>query len=105
MFVRPLPPSHACTAGAFSAALNLYKGNFSAALFANSTPIPPPFKLSMPVLAVHPKGDAWCLEGQMLASKVAVEDAAWQYRQVDGGHWFFVQEPDVLNKLLLDFLG
>jgi hypothetical protein len=41
----------------------------------------------------------------MLASKVAVEDAAWQYRQVDGGHWFFVQEPDVLNKLLLDFLG
>lgn len=59
----------------------------------------------MPVLAVHPTGDAWCLEGQMLASKIAVEDSAWQYKQVDGGHWFFVQEPGVLNKLLLDFLG
>jgi hypothetical protein len=57
-----------------------------------------------PVLAVHPAG-CLCFEGQMVASKVAVEDAAWQYKQVDGGHWFFVQEPDALNKLLLDFLG
>jgi pimeloyl-ACP methyl ester carboxylesterase len=83
----------------------LYRGNFSAALFANTTPIPPPFKLSMPVLGLHPSGDVWCLEGQMKASQLAVEDSCWQFKSVPGGHWFFVEEPEALNKLLLEFLG
>jgi pimeloyl-ACP methyl ester carboxylesterase len=93
------------TAGALSAALNLYRGNNTAAMFAQLDPMPPPFKLPMPVLGIHPKDDRACLEGQMRASEVAVQEGKWTFKQVPGGHWFFVQEPDTLNKTLLNFLG
>ena len=93
------------TAGALTAALNLYRGNFSVELFGNLTPVPPPFKLPMPVLGVHPKDDWGCLEGQMKASEIAVQEGKWTFKQIPGGHWFFVQEPDTLNKLLLEFLA
>jgi pimeloyl-ACP methyl ester carboxylesterase len=93
------------SAGNFTAGLNLYRGNFNAQVMGNNTPVVPPFKLSMPVLAVHPEQDSYCLEPQIKASKDVVAEGCWQYKVVPGGHWFFVQEPDVLNKLLLDFLG
>lgn len=103
-------PCHMCTyslspAGNFTASLNLYRANFSAQVMGNTTPVLPPYKLSMPVLAVHPEKDSYCLEAQIASSKDVVAEGCWQYKSVPGGHWFFVQEPDVLNKLLLDFLG
>lgn len=67
--------------------------------------MPPPFKLPMPVMGVHPQQDWACLEGQMKASEIAVEEGKFQFRQVPGGHWWFVQEPEALNKLLLEFLA
>jgi pimeloyl-ACP methyl ester carboxylesterase len=92
-------------AGNFTASLNLYRANFNAQVMGNSTPVLPPYKLSMPVLAVHPEQDSYCLEAQIASSKDVVAEGCWQYKRVPGGHWFFVQQPDVLNKLLLDFLG
>ena len=91
--------------GALSAGLNIYRANISLDSFAQTLPTPMPFKLSMPVLGVHSDGDAYCLAGQMEASKDVVEDGCWESKSVPGGHWWFVEAPDTLNTLLLDFMG
>jgi len=80
----------ACAAGALTAGLNLYRGNFSAQSLGITTPIQPPHKLTIPVLGVHSDQDAYCLEGQMLASKTVVADGCWRH--------------EVVTQLLLGFL-
>lgn len=90
--------------GALSAGLNLYRGNFSAQVMGNTSPTLPPHKLNKPVLAVYSDQDAYCLEGQMLASKDVVAEGMWRYERLPGGHWFFLREPGPFNALLLDFL-
>lgn len=92
-------------AGALTAGINIYRGNFTAESLANLTPMPPPFKLPMPVLGVHLIHDCACLEGQMRASEIAVQEGKWTFKQVSGSHWFFVHEPEKLNKMLLEFLA
>lgn len=54
-----------------------------------TSPTLPPHKLNKPVLAVYSDKDAFCLEGQMLASKDVVAEGMWRYERVPGGHWFF----------------
>jgi hypothetical protein len=92
-------------AGSLTAGINIYRGNFTVVSFANLTPTAPPFKLPMPVLGIHPKDDLACLDGQMRASEIAVQEGKWTFKQVSGSHWFFVHEPDSLNKMLLEFLA
>jgi len=91
-----------CAAGALTAGLNLYRGNFSAQSFGVTTPIHSPHQLTMPVLAVHSDKDAYCLEGQMLDSKIAVADGCWRHEVVPGVGP--VEKPDTVTQLLLNFL-
>lgn len=101
----PLPLLPHC-AGALTAGFNLYRGNYKAQSFGSTEAVKLPRQLTMPVLGIHGAKDAYCLEGQMVASRAAVADGCWHYHQVPNvGHWLPLHAPDVVNKLLLDFIG
>lgn len=64
-----------------------------------------PHQLDLPVLAAYGDKDAYCLEGQMLASAQLVAEACWQYERLNGvGHWLPTEAADTVNRLLLAFL-
>lgn len=61
--------------------------------------------VKVPVMGIWSDGDHALSRKQMFISGEYV-DAPWRYEQVDGAsHWLQLDEPQAINKLLLDYLA
>jgi pimeloyl-ACP methyl ester carboxylesterase len=64
-----------------------------------------PPQIMVPTLGVWSSGDRHQAETMMKTSDRFVEPGKWSYRRIDGAsHWMQLDEPDYVNKLLLDWL-
>jgi pimeloyl-ACP methyl ester carboxylesterase len=88
--------------GALTASLNWYRANLPpTALIEPALEIP---AVSAPTLGIWSSGDFALTEAQMSGSAAHVT-GPWRYERVEGaGHWLQLEQPDVVSKLLLDFL-
>jgi len=92
--------------GALTAGLNWYRAAFMPpAPGEPSLPALPAWdKVKSPTLGVWGEGDPFLLEPQIAMSAPAVA-ATWRYERISGaGHWLMLDQPDTLNRLLLEFL-
>ena len=89
--------------GALTAALNWYRANMGPERELAKPVLIPAVKL--PTLGIWSSGDAYLTEKPMLASEAFVT-GEWQYQRIDGAsHWLQLDEPDRVNKILLDFFA
>jgi pimeloyl-ACP methyl ester carboxylesterase len=88
--------------GSLTPALNYYRANVPAESWVEEPPKYPP--VQVPTLGIWGSGDPACLEAQMIGSAEHVA-GGWRYERIDGaGHWLQLEAPEVVNRLLLDFL-
>jgi pimeloyl-ACP methyl ester carboxylesterase len=92
--------------GALTAGLNWYRAALTP-LSPDEAPLPllPPWdRIRIPVLGVWSDQDPFLLEPQMALSGGVVHPP-WRYEKIIGaGHWMMLDQPERLNRLLLDFL-
>lgn len=83
-------------------ALNWYRANVPAeSLIAPPLVFPP---VQPPTMGVWSDGDRFLSEEQMTASEHFVH-GSWRYERLTGpGHWMQLEAPDVVSRLLIDFL-
>jgi pimeloyl-ACP methyl ester carboxylesterase len=90
--------------GALRSALNWYRANAhpAASLAAGGdSPFP---SVRARTLGLWSSGDAYLTEAQMVGSAPYVE-GPWRYERIEGAsHWFQLDRPAHVNRLLLDFL-
>jgi pimeloyl-ACP methyl ester carboxylesterase len=88
--------------GALTASLNWYRANLPpAALIEPPLEIP---SVAAPTLGIWSSGDFALTEAQMSGSAAHVT-GPWRYERVEtAGHWFQLEQPEQVSKLLLDFL-
>jgi pimeloyl-ACP methyl ester carboxylesterase len=89
--------------GALAASLNLYR-----AILPPASLVEPPLELppvQAPAMGIWSSGDLALTEEAMTGSAAHVA-GPWRYERLDGvGHWMQLEAPEVVNALLLDFLG
>ena len=90
--------------GALTSALNWYRANLPVqALFGRSGgPQLPMVKAD--TLGIWSTGDLYLTEDAMTRSEQRVQ-GRWRYERFEGSHWVPLDEPDRLNRLLLEFLS
>ena len=88
--------------GALTASLNWYRANVAPrTLVEGIIEIPP---VGAPTLGIWSSGDIALTEVQMSGS-VPFVSGPWRYERLEGvGHWMQLEQPDVVSKLLVDFL-
>jgi pimeloyl-ACP methyl ester carboxylesterase len=85
--------------GRLTAALNYYRANLGVILARDYV------RLTMPILGIHSSGDRFLAARQMRDSAKWV-DGPFRYERLDGAsHWLQLDEPERVNRLLLDFLA
>jgi pimeloyl-ACP methyl ester carboxylesterase len=91
--------------GALTASLNWYRANNPARrLLGRASGALPPVPSHVPVLGLWSDGDAYLIEAQMRDSGRYVA-GPWRYQCVTGaGHWLQLDQPDVVNDLLVSHL-
>ena len=92
--------------GALTAGLNWYRAAFMPREPGEpaSEPLPPWEQVRSPTLGVWSDGDPFLLEPQVALSGPFVA-GPWRYQRIDGaGHWLMLDQPDAVNRLLVDFL-
>ena len=91
---------------ALTAALNWYRAAFTRPP-PDEAPLPQLAawdRIRLPVLGVWGDEDPFLLEPQMTLSAAVVE-APWRYERISGaGHWMMLDQPEALNRLLVEFL-
>jgi len=88
--------------GRLTAGLNWYRANIPPEAFVGAPLELPP--VQAPTMGVWSSGDIALTEAQMTGS-TAFLTGPWRYERVEGvGHWMQLEAPDVVNRLLLDFL-
>jgi pimeloyl-ACP methyl ester carboxylesterase len=88
--------------GALTAALNWYRANVPAERLLGPPPNLP--LVAAPTMGVFGTADVALTEDAMVKSASRVS-GPWRYERLEGvGHFIPLDEPDRLNKLLLDFL-
>ena len=89
--------------GALTAALNWYRANtrgWGGLHSGLSYPL-----VNIPVMGIWSSADPFLKEKQMQESRINVS-GPWRYERIDGaGHWFMLEKPAVVNRLLLDFFN
>jgi pimeloyl-ACP methyl ester carboxylesterase len=89
--------------GALAASLNLYR-----AILPPASLVEPPLELppvQAPAMGIWSSGDLALTEEAMTGSAAHVA-GPWRYERLDGvGHWMQLDAAEVVNALLLDFLG
>jgi pimeloyl-ACP methyl ester carboxylesterase len=89
--------------GALTAGLNWYRANMSIERLAGPPPDLPP--ILAPTLGVFGARDPYLTEEAMARSGETVR-GPWRYERFDeAGHWIQLDAPDLLNALLIEFLG
>ncbi|WP_256833232.1 alpha/beta fold hydrolase [Parageobacillus thermoglucosidasius] len=88
--------------GALTAALNWYRANLAPGILP-ALPLQMP-NIQVPTLGIWSSGDALLTEEQMIRSGEKVT-GFWEYVRVEGAsHWLQLDRPDIINKLLIEFL-
>ena len=88
--------------GSLVSGLSLYRANLAPAGLVGPPPEFPP--VVAPTMGVWSSGDFALTEVQMTGSSKYVT-GPWRYERVEGpGHWMQLEEPEAVNRLLLDFL-
>ena len=88
--------------GALTAALNWYRANLPPRRLLGRSNLP---AVQAPTLGIFGSRDLYLTEDRMRRSAEHVS-GPWRYERFEGsGHWVALDEPDRLNKLLLEFLG
>lgn len=88
--------------GALTAAMNWYRANLMPESLP-SMPLEMP-NVQAPTLGIWSSGDELLKEEQMVRSEEKVT-GSWRYERVDGAsHWLQLDRPEVLNKLIVEFL-
>lgn len=87
--------------GRLEASLNWYRANMP----AEALVLPPETGAPVVVdtMGIWSTSDVALTEAQMTGSERHVS-GSWRYERVDGSHWVPLDEPDLLNELLLDWL-
>lgn len=87
--------------GALTAALNLYRANVRPRALPRRWSLP---DVQVPTMGMWSSGDAALTEEQMTTSERYVA-GPWRYERIDGaGHWLQLDQPDTVNRHLLEFL-
>jgi len=88
--------------GSLTPGLNYYRANIPPESYLQVGLALPP--IQAPTMGVWSSGDFALTEAQMTGSQSSVA-GPWRYERLDGpGHWMQLQDPDAVNRLLLDFL-
>lgn len=88
--------------GALTGGLNWYRANFKPASL-NRTSNPPGIKV--PAMGLTADGDTFLLEKHVRDCDNMI-DGPWTYHRVENAsHWLMLDQPNVVNALLLDFFS
>jgi pimeloyl-ACP methyl ester carboxylesterase len=90
--------------GALTPALNWYRANLPVQALLARTGGPQLPMIKANTLGIWSTGDLYLTEEAMTRSEQRVQ-GTWRYERVEGSHWVPVDQPDRLNRLLLDFLS
>jgi pimeloyl-ACP methyl ester carboxylesterase len=89
---------------ALTASLGVYRANLAPEAMFLGPPIELP-PIQAPTLGVWSTGDIALTEAAMTGTAKYVA-GPWHYERIEGaGHWVQLDEPDRVNRLLLDFLS
>jgi pimeloyl-ACP methyl ester carboxylesterase len=89
---------------ALTATLGVYRANLAPEAVFLGAPIELP-PIQAPTLGVWSSGDIALTEAAMTGTAKHVA-APWHYERIEGaGHWMQLDQPDRINRLLLDFLS
>jgi len=87
---------------ALTGGLNWYRANFKPASL-NTTSNPP--RIKVPAMGLTADGDTFLLEKHVKDCDNMM-DAGWTYHRVENAsHWLMLDQPEVVNQLLLDFFA
>lgn len=84
--------------GRLTASVRVYRGSLVTVLLRKQP------RVKAPTLGIWNDRDVFLVESQMRASKRWVE-GPWTFESISGGHWIPLEQPDYLNRRLLEFLG
>ena len=90
--------------GALTPALNWYRANLPVQAILGRTGGPRLPAVKANTLGIWSTGDLYLTEEAMTRSAQAVE-GQWRYERFEGSHWVPLDQPDRLNRLLLEFLS
>jgi len=90
--------------GALTPALNWYRANLPVQAILGRTGGPRLPAVKADTLGIWSTGDLYLTEEAMTRSAQAVE-GQWRYERFEGSHWVPLDQPDRLNRLLLEFLS
>ncbi len=89
--------------GSLTSALGWYRANLAPETWLDGGVAVPP--VAAPTLGIWSSGDIALTEAQMTGSEAYVT-GPWRYERIDGaGHWMQLEQPEVINCLLVDFLA
>ncbi len=89
--------------GALTPALNWYRANLPVQALLGRSGGPQLPMVKADTLAIWSTGDLYLTEEAMTRSEQRVL-GRWRYERFEGSHWVPLDEPDRLNRLLLEFL-
>ncbi|MBX7433969.1 alpha/beta fold hydrolase [Mycobacterium sp. Y57] len=84
--------------GRLTAAVRVYRASLVTVLVRKQP------RVAAPTLGIWSDRDAFLVESQMRNS-VHWVDGTWTFEAVPGGHWIPLEQPDYLNRRLLQFLA
>jgi len=90
--------------GALTPALNWYRANLPVQAILGRTGGPRLPAVKANTLGIWSTGDLYLTEEAMTRSAQAIE-GQWRYQRFEGSHWVPLDQPDRLNRLLLEFLS
>jgi len=90
--------------GALTPALNWYRANLPVQALFGRTGGPQLPMVKADTLGIWSTGDLYLTEEAMTRSEQRVQ-GRWRYEQLGGSHWVPIDQPDRLNRLLLEFLS
>jgi pimeloyl-ACP methyl ester carboxylesterase len=90
--------------GALTPALNWYRANLPVQAILGRTGGPRLPMIKANTLGIWSTGDLYLTEEAMTRSEQRVQ-GSWRYERFEGSHWVPLDQPDRLNRLLLEFLA
>ena len=90
--------------GALTPALNWYRANLPVQAILGRTGGPRLPAVKANTLGIWSTGDLYLTEEAMTRSAQAIE-GQWRYERFEGSHWVPLDQPDRLNRLLVEFLS